>query len=262
MLSARVAPFHWPIRLAGRERAALAAGAASIALLALYAVLPNSGAGSDGVEIASAAPPPPPPPTVIETPQRYAPAAAPLPEGLMLRGIFGGGPRGGSAIMRMQDGGERVVRIGREAAPGFVLKEVGLAHALLSGPGGDVRLELGRPEGSTPATPTAAADRVRGQDPAGMREESLQYRLGLAPQKRDGRIAGFAVRPDVSLPALQRAGLRPGDIIVAVNGQAFESEEKVLELSREIAGSYTAKFEFLRDGKRMKATLEVNQRPK
>ena len=63
------------------------------------------------------------------------------------------------------------------------------------------------------------------------------------------------------LEILERAGLRAGDMIVAVNGQAFRSEEKVLELSDELASSYTAEIKFLRDGRRLKGKLEVNKRP-
>ena len=85
--------------------------------------------------------------------------------------------------------------------------------------------------------------------------------MGLTPRKVGGRTTGFAIRPGANLPALQRAGLQPGDVLVAVNGQAFESEEKVMELAREIAGSYTADFEFERGVKRMKASTEVNKRP-
>ena len=66
--------------------------------------------------------------------------------------------------------------------------------------------------------------------------------------------------PGARLPLLEQAGVRPGDVIVAVNGQAMMSEEKVLELSEEIATSYIAEFDYLRDGKRMKGKMEINKR--
>jgi general secretion pathway protein C len=250
--------------LTPRERRFLAAGALALALFLAYLLWP-SGDGDD-VELADAPPPaaqpvfvpppvaPPPMPVAPVLPQADASAAA----GLVLRGVMGGGPSGGAAIIAFPDGSQRVVRVGREFLPGMTLRGIGVNYAIASTVGGNIRMELNK-AGATivAAAPPAAAPGV----PRTSAQEGLQYRLGLAPQKVNGRTRGFAIRPNASLPMLERAGLRTGDVLVSINGQAVESEEKVLELPQEIAGSYTAEFEFIRGGRRMKAGLEINKRP-
>lgn len=226
-----------------------------------------------GVELSS----PPAPEGGAQAPSAppdLAPVDAPLPAAaaapvaipnMLLTGVFGGGPSGGAAIIQLDGGLQRVVPIGREVAPGLKLSGVGVWHAMLTAASGDVRLELGKASSRATALkasmaapiPSPSSGASGNSDP---RRETLQYRLGLEPRRSNGRIGGFAIKAGVTMPALQRAGLRPGDVLVAVNGQAFESEEKVMELSQEIAGSYVAELEFIRDGKRMKASLPVNKR--
>ena len=91
--------------------------------------------------------------------------------------------------------------------------------------------------------------------------DAVALRLGMRPRKEDGRITGFELKQSRDLAPLQRAGLQAGDVIVAVNGQDFTSEEKLMELPAEIAGSYSAEFEIERDGRRMKLSLPVNKQP-
>ena len=64
----------------------------------------------------------------------------------------------------------------------------------------------------------------------------MRYRLGLAPRRAGGRVTGFTVRSNVEMPALARAGIRPGDVIVGVNGSVFD-EERMQELAWQIANS-------------------------
>lgn len=260
--------------LAPRERLFLAVGAAALLLFLLYIMLPGGSDEAEPIELASdppasssiTTPPPAAPMVAAPPPPPVAPQADPsAAAGLTLRGVTGGGPGGGAIIVADASGAQRVVRMGREILPGMVLQQVGLNHAIASAAGGSVRLELNKSGAVAvaPAAPAAPAMAAAGPtaQPASRQRETLQYRMGLAPQKANGRTNGFALRPGAEMPLLRQAGLQPGDVIVAVNGQSFDSEEKVLELASEIAGSYTAEFEFIRNGKRMKAALQVNQRP-
>jgi general secretion pathway protein C len=263
-------------RLSARERRLLAGGAPLAALLLALLLRPDE--TETGVELST-----PPAGSVgavqatsasfdLRQADASAQVAAPTPiasPNMVLTGVFGGGPRGGAAIIQIDGAAQRVVPIGREVAAGLKVSGLGVSHAILTSEAGEVRLELGKPSGGTagltaaaPAgAPIAAAGTASSANRAGDgQREALQYRLGLEPRRSNGRIGGFAIKEGAAVPALQQAGLRPGDILVAVNGQAFQSEEKVLELSQEIAGSYVAEFEFLRKGKRMKALLPVNKR--
>lgn len=227
-------------------------------LLASVAAVYASLTAGDGAPVAAAAPAsirePVPASPVMES---AAPAAtAPDLSGLRLHGLTATG-----AIIATT-GGQRLVRLGREVVAGVTLKEVRQHHAVLSTDAGLFELGLigGPRAAATTAATTATAD-MRAIPAVAQRTEVLQYRFGLAPRRDDGRITGFAVRSGAEMPLLQRAGLRAGDVLIGVNGQTFDSDEKVMELAGEIAGAYTAEFEFERNGRRMKTSLPVNPRP-
>lgn len=196
----------------------------------------------------SASPPPlPAPPAALQAPQPPPPAPsppAPAPDvsGLRLHGLLASG-----AIIGFQNGNQRLVLVGREALPGLTLQRIEQNHAVFaSSAGGEARLGFDGPGQAPAAAPPALAAR---------RDESLPYRLGLAPRRAGGRVTGFTVRRGASLPALDRAGLRPGDVIVAVNGSAFD-EERMLDLPWQIANSTRTEIEVERGGRRVRMALE------
>ncbi|HET9428833.1 MAG TPA: type II secretion system protein N [Allosphingosinicella sp.] len=230
-------------------------------LLASVAALYVTLTVGDGPPAAAAAPAlaQPPDPAPLATAPLAPPAPAPDLSGLRLHGLTATG-----AIIATA-GGQRLVRLGREVVAGVTLTEVRQHHAVLSTSAGLFELGLlGGPHAAAVtavATAAAAPANISPAPAAARQTEVLQYRLGLAPRRGDGRITGFAVRPGAEMPLLRRAGLQAGDVLIGVNGQTFDSEEKVLELASEIAGAYTAEFEFERNGRRMRASLPVNPRP-
>ena len=136
-------------RLSRREKQMLLGCGACVLLFCLYMFSPSD--AQPGVELAAAPPPasaapaPPPPPTVA-APPAVTPPVAPGPaasaDGVVLKGVLGGGPRGGSAILLLPSGVQRRVPIGREVMPGVTLKAVGIGHAVLVGADGEKRIEL------------------------------------------------------------------------------------------------------------------------
>ena len=238
-------------------------GVATAAALGAYVVSAGTSPNPSDVRQveAKASTPPSPqiPPPALATPPDPVSVAAASADGLVLYGISGGGSAGMAALIGPASGYPRIVRIGMDYRPGLTLKEIGTTHAVLVSAGQETALHLGgvpTPDVETPrvasATPTAAPQ----MGPQGM--DVVALRLGMEPRKSDGRITGFELKQDRGLPLLQKAGLREGDVIVAVNGQAFASEEKLMELPQEIAGSNIAEFEIERGGKRMKLSLPVN----
>jgi type II secretory pathway component PulC len=103
--------------------------------------------------------------------------------------------------------------------------------------------------GGAPTAPAAGA--------ATQGDDTLRYRLGLEARRVGARTAGFTVRPGVSMPALERAGLRPGDVILSVNGSGFD-EERMLELEWELANTPRTEFEVERSGRRIRLSLDRN----
>ncbi len=167
---------------------------------------------------------------------------------------------GSGAIFSFADGQQRAIPIGREVAPGLALKSVGIGHAVLGGADGDLRLDLHRFGASAASAPAAVPASPSPATPGGAmaqathRRETTAFRLGLAPVRGGATGGGYAIRPGARIPHLPRAGLQAGDVIVRVNGSAFDAE-RLTELSWEIANASTTEIEFIRRGRRMKTAL-------
>lgn len=218
-------------------------GGAAVALLLLLYLL--FGRGGDEAP-APVAPPPAPAPTpapVAATPSPAQAAPAASVEGLRLHGVAGAG-----AIIGTGDGNQRLVAIGREVRPGILLVGVGVDHALLRA--GTTTYRLG-------FDGIAAAGAAPPASPSGteaLREETLRYRLALAPVTSNGRVTGHVVRDGAGVPALARAGIRSGDVIQRVNGAEFDAE-RLEELAWTLANTDRTAFDIMRDGQPIRLTL-------
>ncbi|HMG46503.1 MAG TPA: hypothetical protein VK614_03485 [Allosphingosinicella sp.] len=220
--------------LSPRDRRALSGGGLVIAALLAYLLWPKAESRpAPALQVQA----PPPPPIVIAPPP-----AAPAVDVSQLR-LFGVMASG--AVIGMADGSQRFVPVGREIIPGATLLRVELHHAVLATAAGEVRLGF---DGVAPATPAAPVEPARN-------DETLRYRLGLAPRTAGGRINGFTLRPGADLPALARAGIRPGDVILRVNGAQLD-EERREELAWQIANSGHVEFEIERAGRPLRLTLQ------
>jgi general secretion pathway protein C len=184
---------------------------------------------------------PPPPAAVVPAPP---PAPAGDISGLRLHGLLASG-----AVIGFPSGRQRLVPVGRDALPGLTLRRIEQNAAVFDSGGGELRLGFDGPvQGGPAAAPALPAGRNA------QSEEALRYRLGLAPRRAGGRVTGFTVRANVEMPALARAGIQPGDVIVAVNGSAFD-EERMQELAWQIANSTRMDFEVERGGRRLRLAL-------
>ncbi len=179
----------------------------------------------------------PPAPLPVEGPA--APVIAPTvsADGLRLHGVTGAG-----AIIGSADGRQRLVAIGRDVLSGLTLAEVHSDHVLLRTARGDIRLDF------TGTATVAAASPVPAR--AAERDENLRYRLGLVPYRVNGRVVGHEVRSGAELPALAAAGIRPGDVILSVNGSRLD-RERAAELAWTLANSDRVEFEIERGGRPM-----------
>jgi type II secretory pathway component PulC len=253
--------------LTSRERLFLMAGVVALLAFAVYLLWPAENAAQ--VELAEA-PPSVVPQTSFATAAAPAamPTAPPAPpvntatiSALTLRGVMGGGLSGGAAIVAGADGSERVVRVGRELAPGLMLREVGVNYVIASSAGGEVRLELNKAGGAlvSTASPAIVAN-VSGSagSQAAARREGIELRLGLQAMRSKGRSGGYAIKAGTVPPRLQQAGLKPGDVILRVNGSELD-EERLMELSWEMSNADRTEFEFIRNGQPMKASLQSNR---
>jgi hypothetical protein len=229
-----------------RSSPLIVGGGAGVALLLLAYLLFGGGEGAPPVVAPDPAPAPPPPPSAAALPPPAAPSApVASTDGLRLHGVAGAG-----AIIGTADGVQRFVAVGREVRPGLVLAGVGVDHALLRA--GATTYRLGFDGIAVAGAAPAAAPAANGD--TALREETLRYRLALAPVSSGGRVTGHSVRDGASLPALARAGIRPGDVIQRVNGAEFDAE-RLEELAWTIANTDHTTFEIMRDGQQVQLTL-------
>lgn len=224
------------------KRRAFAFGGCAITLAASCAWLSTSSAG------------PPPPRRLDQPPAPVAlPSAAPSPaavpvDGLVLYGVSGASGNA-AAIIGSRLGGQRVVAVGRDYRPGLTLAEIGVDYAILRNGPRSVRLEISRFGAGGVARATASLPAEEEQ-----KIEAAVLRTILQPVRSGGRVSGYALRAGESLPQLNRAGLRPGDLILSVNGSQLD-EERVAELAWQMGNSQKTEFVFVRDGKKMRTSI-------
>ncbi|WP_114954499.1 hypothetical protein [Sphingosinicella terrae] len=224
-----------------RLPARAAAGGLLLAGAAALALIRWNEAGIEGPPVA---PPPPPQPLPPAPLPAATPAPAPTADGLRLHGLLGRG-----AIIGDSRGRQSFFAIGREIRPGLRVARIEQSHVVLAAAGAELR--LGFDGAAQPiVAPAASAVSPSNDSDAALREDTIAYRIGLAPRRAGDRTAGYVVRPSVPMPALERAGLRPGDVILGVNGSAFD-EERMLELAWQMAHSDRTRFEIERGGRRI-----------
>ena len=224
-----------------------------LVIIVLVSLLLRGGGGAPAQTNAPVTPAATPAPVAAPVPAAAAPAPVAPPTDLTqlrLHGLLASG-----AVISSANGGQRLVPVGREAVPGLTLVRVEQTHAVFQSASGEVRLGFdGIAQAVDVASGAAAPPAPAPTGAAGQREETLRYRLGLAPRMANGRVSGYTVRSNVEMPALARAGIRPGDVIVSVNGANFD-EERLQELAWNIANSAQTRFEVERGGRRLQLTL-------
>ncbi|WP_416906888.1 MAG: hypothetical protein ACMVO5_07430 [Polymorphobacter sp.] len=203
----------------------------------------------------------PPPAAVVPAPAPPAARSTPSsPPPLILRGVL---PRsdGGSAILEDEGGSQRLVGLGRTAAPGWQLAALDATSATLEASDGtrhrlffETTSGAIRPAEKAPQTMPAPVQKVRVEELAAT---STAYRLALRPVRGDTGITGWAVQTPETVPLFRLAGLNPGDVLLAVNGRELFSEEKIIELPQEINDSNSVELRVDRGGENITVRLDL-----
>lgn len=194
-------------------------------------------------------------------------AAMPAAQGgLRLKGVIAPSPGDTASAVFSVGGKDRPVLLGAEVEPGVKLVEVAPDHAIVSRGGARERIDL---ETRLAAAPRAVAGRATGFRLSVSRTGPTAFafsRKELESALKDpgqlnylGRIGvppGGGVRLDDAPPGslASRLGLRPGDVIRKVNGQAVASAGDLARLHQQFATTSLIQAEVQRGG----GTVQVN----
>lgn len=188
-----------------------------------------------------------------------------LPESNLQMDVFGlraerGG--GGAAIVKLQDGDQKLVKVGENLAPGARLTGVYKDRLELNRGGRREAVYLTPEAARSPvvqqrAMPsTQKITKVRTPVPPVRRPEAASgvqkilqelKNLGLKPVRRNRRIIGFRMPEDLPQVA-QLLGFEAGDILLSVNGEPVNSFERFAELEEELASARQLNVEIERRG--------------
>ncbi|OQX13564.1 MAG: hypothetical protein BWK73_11875, partial [Thiothrix lacustris] len=148
------------------------------------------------------------------------------------------------------ESGQFLVQSGRElhTHQGVKLVEVGERYALLqhTNDGHLEKLDLGvRSQATAPvAAPlSVSADELAFVDLKAFRDNAAldPYRLFDAVQPEavvvSGKLSGYRLSPGTDPALFVKAGLKTGDVLLAVNGVRLESEEQAVKLLEQYSGT-------------------------
>lgn len=159
----------------------------------------------------------------------------------------------GSAIIANEGGEQASYAVGDEIAPGIVLKAVQFDHVIIERSGVSETLYIDQsgdapvvtPTGaegsglpnslSTGGAPVAAAAAEGGAAVAAAPSSSVVLKaVDMQARTEKGGVTGIVLNPNESGETMTRAGLRPGDVVVQINGRRVTSYDDVIQLQAAI----------------------------
>jgi general secretion pathway protein C len=170
-------------------------------------------------------------------------------------------PSRGIAILGASAPAARVYLVGATLPGGMRLNAVYPDHVLIDRGGSLETLPLPRQPGASappPPPPAAnAADRIQQlmqQNPA-MVSNVLRPQVVLL----DGRQAGFRVFPGPNQRAFTKLGLRPGDLVTAINGTKLDDPAVGNNVFATLSNAANARISIQRDGRQQELVLDLAQ---
>jgi len=166
---------------------------------------------------------------------------------LTLKGMLGLPSGEGFAVMEHQ-GKQFLAQSGKalRLQQGVTLLEVGERYALLQNAGVLEKLELGAavtPSKQAAAALAVAPEELERVDLKEFRDNAAvdPYRLFDAVQPEalvaDGKLSGYRLSPGADPALFVKAGLKAGDVLLAVNGVKLESEAQAVKLLEQYSGT-------------------------
>ncbi len=187
---------------------------------------------------------------------------------LVLTGIIAADdPRIGLAIVGENAATARVRAVGDSLPGGASLHSVYGDRVLLDRGGRLEALVLPRQFAGTPGAPPPRPTAAPSPDPAIERMRQLVTDepsivsdiMRQQPVFAQGKQRGYRVYPGRNRQAFMRLGLRPGDLVTAINGTPLDDPARGNEVFRTISSSSEARITVMRNGRQQELTLNMGQ---
>jgi general secretion pathway protein C len=174
----------------------------------------------------------------------------------------------GSAILATPDGEQNSYAVGDEIMPGVVLHAVEFDSITIERNGGQERLFLDQSPGttlpeSTQARP-ASRQTVRQASPASAPAQTsvsareLARGTQISPRREGDQLTGIIVQPTGDDGALLAAGFRPGDVIIAIDGERIGDMAQAASFATRL-NTGTARVEIERNGEAISFVARVER---
>lgn len=179
-------------------------------------------------------------------------------------------PKQGMAIIGENTQAAKVVAVGKQVPGGAQLHSVYTDRAIIDRNGTLESVTLPRNSagavGMAPPPPPpppvansneAMVERMRKlvSDDPGM----IMQVMRPQPVFAGGRMRGFRVYPGANRQAFARMGLRPGDLVTAVNGTPLDDKDRAQEIFNTLSSSTDARVSVTRNGRQQELILNIAQ---
>ncbi len=157
-----------------------------------------------------------------------------------------------SAIIATPDGVQSSFVVGEEIVSGTTLTRVSANSVTITHDGVETEIFLDQSStvrgGGIAATPPVELSAQTPFDQGGSGGSSLASQIGIEPRTTSGQVTGFVINPEGSGQAFRAAGLEPGDVLVAINGDRPRSIEEIVPMLDQISPSVNTSLQIERRG--------------
>lgn len=165
--------------------------------------------------------------------------------------------KAGTAVIATPDGRQAVYRSGDKLLDGVRIGAIAPDHVVLERDGTQESLWLG--ERRRPARPAAAPGAAaRDADTPALDLRAALVGIETSPLFRDGEFHGIVINGPATATFLQRNGLIPGDIVLAVEGVPLASTASVAGIDA-LSGARSVTVEIERNGERRRVLLSSGE---
>jgi general secretion pathway protein C len=123
--------------------------------------------------------------------------------------------------------------------------------------GGALAMSAPPPPGIQPQGNDAMVERMRKlvSDDPGLIGQLMRPQ----PVFAGGKMRGFRVYPGANRQAFTRMGLRPGDLVTAINGTPLDDKDRAQEIFNTLSSSTDARVSVTRNGRQQELVLNLAQ---